>query len=154
MEEQKKDIFDKLVHIWIFRWFEPFYLKHKEVLMYLFFGGCTFLISVLSYSFFNVGFGINELVANIISWVIAVFFAFFTNRIWVFDGRTSGTEAFFAQMMSFLCGRLVTLLVEEIILYLFITRMGLNSIVMKVIAQIIVIALNYILSKLWIFKKK
>ena len=154
MEEQKKDIFDKLVHIWIFRWFEPFYLKHKEVLMYLFFGDCTFLISVLSYSFFNVGFGINELVANIISWVIAVFFAFFTKRIWVVDGRTRGTEAFFAQMMSFLCGRLVTLLVEEIILYLFITRMELNSIVMKVIAQIIVIALNYILSKLWIFKKK
>lgn len=154
MEEQKKDIFDRLVHLKIFRWFEPFYFKHKEVLMYLFFGVCTFIISVLSYSLINVGMGVNELVANVISWVIAVLFAFFTNRIWVFEGKTEGAKEFIVQMCNFFGGRLLTLVVEEIILYLFITRMELNSIVVKIVAQVIVIVLNYIISKLWIFRKK
>lgn len=154
MEERKKDIFDKLVHLWAFRWFEPFYTKHKEVLMYLFFGGCTFLISVLSYGLINVTFGVNELVANVISWVIAVLFAFFTNRIWVFEGKTAEAKEFMVQMINFFGGRVVTLVIEEIILYVFITRLGLNSIVIKIIAQIIVIALNYIISKLWVFRKK
>ena len=154
MESQKKDIFDRLVHLRIFRWFEPFYLKYKEVLLYLFFGGCTFFINVISYTLINISFGVNELVANVIAWVIAVFFAYFTNRIWVFDGKTEGAGAFLAQMMSFLGGRLVTLLVEEIIIYIFITRLEFASVVIKVIAQIIVIVLNYVFSKLWIFRKK
>ena len=60
------------------------------MLLYLFFGGLTFVISVITYAFFNVSLGMNELVANIFSWILAVLFAFFTNRIWVFDGKTNG----------------------------------------------------------------
>ena len=50
------------------------------MLLYLFFGGLTFVISVITYAFFNVSLGMNELVANIFSWILAVLFAFFTNR--------------------------------------------------------------------------
>ena len=132
----------------------PFYKKNKEVLLYLFFGGLTFLVSVISYAYFNVTLGINELVANIISWVLAVAFAFFTNRIWVFQAPTKTVSQFLMQLIRFFMGRVATLVVEEVILLVFITILGFNSMVVKVIAQVIVIVLNYVISKLVVFRKK
>ena len=81
MDTRKPDIFDRLMHLPVLNIFEPFYKKHKEMLLYLFFGGLTFVISVITYAFFNVSLGMNELVANIFSWILAVLFAFFTNRL-------------------------------------------------------------------------
>ena len=145
MDTRKPDIFDRLMHLPVLNIFEPFYKKHKEMLLYLFFGGLTFVISVITYAFFNVSLGMNELVANI--------FAFFTNRIWVFDGKTNGAKEFFVQMMNFFGGRVATLVVEEVILFVFITKLGFGSMVVKIAAQIIVIVLNYVISKLWVFRK-
>ena len=102
---------------------------------------------------FKVSLGMNELVANIFSWILAVLFAFFTNRIWVFDGKTNGAKEFFVQMMNFFGGRVATLVVEEVILFVFITKLGFGSMVVKIAAQIIVIVLNYVISKLWVFRK-
>lgn len=153
MDTNKPDIFDRLMHLPFFNIFEPFYKKHKEMLLYLFFGGLTFVISIVSYAIFNVAFGINELIANIISWVLAVLFAFFTNRIWVFDGKTDGAKEFLIQMLNFFGGRVATLVVEELILFIFITKLGFGSMAVKTVAQVIVIVLNYIISKLWVFRK-
>ena len=80
-----KDIFDKIMELPGFRIFEPFYKKYKEILLYLFFGGLTMIVSIVSYAICNLTFEINELIANVFSWILAVLFAFFTNRIWVFD---------------------------------------------------------------------
>ena len=145
MDTRKPDIFDRLMHLPVLNIFEPFYKKHKEMLLYLFFGGLTFVISVITYAFFNVSLGMNELVANIFSWILAVLFAFFTNRIWVFDGKTNGAKEFFVQMINFFGGRVATLV--------FITKLGFGSMVVKIAAQIIVIVLNYVISKLWVFRK-
>ncbi len=152
MEQQ--DIFDKLMHLPVLNIFEPFYKKHKEVLLYLFFGFLTFLFGIGTYALFNVTFGINELIANIMSWVVTVLFAFLTNRVWVFQANTENWTAFFSQMVNFYGGRVVTLVIEEVILYVFITRMGLFSVGVKVVAQVIVIVLNYVISKLFVFKEK
>ena len=119
------------------------------MLLYLFFGGLTFVISVITYAFFNVSLGMNELVANIFSWILAVLFAFFTNRIWVFDGKTNGEKEFLVQMINFFGGRVATL----VILFVFITKLGFGSMVVKIAAQVIVIVLNYVISKLWVFRK-
>ena len=67
MDTRKPDIFDRLMHLPVLNIFEPFYKKHKEMLLYLFFGGLTFVISVITYAFFNVSLGMNELVAKILS---------------------------------------------------------------------------------------
>lgn len=152
--EERKDIFDKIMMLPGLRILNPFYKKNKEVLLYLFFGGLTFLVSVISYAYFNVTLGINELVANIISWVLAVAFAFFTNRIWVFQAPTETVSQFLMQLIRFFMGRVATLVVEEVILLVFITILGFNSMAVKVIAQVIVIVLNYIISKLVVFRKK
>ena len=81
-------------------------------------------------------------------------FAFLTNRIWVFHAETAKTAEFIRQMISFYGGRVITLALEEIILLVFITWLAFSSIPVKVIAQIMVIILNYVISKIYIFKKK
>ncbi len=148
----KKDIFDRIMELPGLRILNPFYKKYKEILLYLFFGGCTFIISIGSFAILNTILGINELIANIISWILAVVFAFFTNRTWVFQKETDSASAFGKQFLSFLSARIVTLLIEEAIIFVFITLMGLNSIAVKVVAQIVVIILNYVFSKVFVFR--
>ena len=148
------DIFDRLMTLPGLRLLEPFYKKHKAVLLYLFFGGLTTVISIAVFWLFRYPLGLNELVANGISWVIAVLFAFFTNRIWVFRAPTKTAGEFLRQMASFYGGRVVTLLIEEAMLAVFITWLGFSDMPVKITAQIVVIVLNYFISKLFIFKKK
>ena len=131
--------------------FEPFYKKHKETLLYLFFGGLSFILSMLLYYIFSEIFAMNVLIANIVSWVIVVAFCFVTNKTYVFEDKSEKT--IIAQLLSFYIGRLVTLGIEELILFVFITLLSFNNMIVKIIAQIIVIILNYIFSKLIVFKK-
>ena len=130
------------------------YRRYSEVALYLFFGGLTFLISIASYTICLKLFGMDVLVANIASWIIAVLFAFFTNRRWVFKGKSDAVNGVAAQLASFIGGRLFTLAVEELILWVFVTRLCMNDIAVKVVAQIVVIVLNYFISKLLVFRNK
>ena len=127
--------------------------KYRSELLYLFFGGLTFLVSVASFALFVRNLGINELIANVLSWILAVLFAFFTNRLWVFHAPTTGAAAFLKQMLSFFGGRLLTLGVEELLLFIFITRLRFSEMAVKIAAQILVIVLNYVISKLFVFQK-
>ena len=136
----------------ILRIFEPFYRKYKEVLLYLFFGVLTFIISIVSYGLLAIK--LNVLIANILSWILAVIFAYITNRVWVFDNIADKGRNNIYEMLRFITGRIFTLIVEELILYFFITRLEMDKIIVKIIAQIIVIVLNYIISKLLVFNRK
>ena len=128
-------------------------IKNKEILLYLFFGGLTFLVSIISYAFLNIQIGWNALIANIGSWILAVSFAYVTNRVWVFDSNAETTADFIKEITSFIGGRVATLVIEELILFIFITNLGMNSMLVKIVAQVIVIVLNYVISKLIVFKK-
>jgi putative flippase GtrA len=149
-----EDFFDRLMHLPVLRVAETFYKKHKEVLLYLLFGGLSFLLNMGLFYLIHQTLGWNELVNNIICWVVCVLFQFFTNRIWVFDGHVDSTADFFKQMASFFGGRLFTLAVEEAILAVFITWLHFGAMPVKLSAQVAVIVLNYIISKWIIFKKK
>ena len=131
-----------------------FYIKNRETILYLVFGGMAFLMSVGIFALFDTVIGVNELVANMISWIITVMFAFFTNKTYVFQVRTESVRSFFTQMISFCTGRLVTLIIEELILGIFITILHFSDIPVKIIAQVIVIIMNYIISKWIVFSKK
>ena len=148
-----RDIFDLVMGLPGFKMLEPFYLKHKEGLLYLFSGGLTFLVSVATYGLFNIVCALNELLANILSWFIAVYFAYMTNRNYVFRVKYNDVRRHFRQMGDFFSARVLTLLLEELILFLFITKLGFSSMPVKIAAQFVVIVTNYILSKLYIFKK-
>ncbi len=130
-----------------------YYQNNKELIMYLFFGALTFGISIVSFGILNLVLEINELLANLLSWIIAVLFSFFTNRVWVFHSITDNLRDFIKQMFSFFIGRVFTLLIEEVILFIFITWLVFPSMIVKIVAQIFVIILNYVISKRIIFKK-
>lgn len=145
---QEKDIFDRIMELPVLRIVNPFYKKNKEILLYLFFGGLTFLVSISSYAVFNIRIGWNALTANIASWILAVAFAYVTNRAWVFKSSTDRGSNLIKEITGFVGGRIATLVIEELILFIFITELGMNSILVKIVAQVIVITLNYVISKL------
>lgn len=148
------DIFDKIMSLPVLRIFYPFYKKYKQVLLYLFFGVLTTAISVAVFSLLNVVLQVNEHIANLTSWIFAVLFAFLTNRTMVFDAETKSPGDFLVQMVKFYAGRIATLLVEELIIFVFITKMRFDSFTVKMVAQVIIIILNYVISKLFVFKNK
>ena len=149
--EEKKDIFDRLFSLKPFCIVQPFYQKYKEQLLYLFFGGLTTVISIAVFSFFTLVVPCDELIANLISWIVAVMFAFLTNRTWVF--QSDSRQSFFKQMQSFYLGRVATLGVEELILLVFVKFLSVNAMLVKIVAQIVVIVLNYFVSKWFVFRK-
>ena len=118
--------------------------KYKEMILYLIFGGLTTLINILVYELFSKAFDVQYLVSNGIAWVIAVLFAFVTNRLYVFESRSR---------VSFIGARLFTGLLDMLLMYIFIDLVHWNDTLVKIGANVVVIVLNYIFSKLWIFRK-
>lgn len=129
------------------------YNKYKEGLLYLFFGGCTTLINIISFIIFR-QFKLGVDVSNIIAWLIAVIFAFITNKLFVFDSRNTDRKTVMKETISFLIARVISLGIDTGLLHLMIDFMKIHEVIAKVISNIVVIIVNYIFSKLFIFKKE
>ncbi len=151
---REEDIFDRVVSVSWLRWFQPYYKRYREMWLYAFFGAGTFLINFFVYSFFTEWIDLGVLIANAIAWIFATLFAFFTNRRWVFVSHAIGIIAFFLQLGSFCMGRLLTLLIEEAMLYFMIERQGFPNMLVKFCSQIIVVILNFIISKWIVFRRR
>lgn len=149
---KENDIFNKVMLMPILKSMLIFCKKHKEIFMYLFFGGLGVSINIILFAVID-KWGVNELINNAICWIVCVMFQFFTNRTWVFDVSVSSRLEYIKQMGSFVTGRLLTLILEEILLAVFITWLGFNIMYVKLSAQVVVIVLNYIISKLIVFKR-
>ena len=147
--EEKRDIFDRILSWRPLRPLYPFYKKHREALLYLFFGGLTTVVSWGSFYLFAYPFGLNEHIANILSWVAAVLFAFLTNRTWVFSAKGNPLR----EMLLFFAARLTTLGVEEVFLLIFATILQKEVMAVKVIGSLLVLVLNYVFSKRIVFRK-
>ena len=138
----------------LWNWALGMYRKYQEGIDYLFWGGVAFVLSmVLFYIFANVMM-IEEQIANVITWIICVIFTYFTNRIFVFKSKTSGTKAIIKEFTEFTSARLATLVLENVVLFICIDLLLWHNMIAKLIGQFLVIVSNYVLSKLWIFKKK
>ena len=128
--------------------------KYEEGVNYLFWGGIAFVLSmVLFYVFANV-MHMHEQPANVLTWIICVIFTYITNRIFVFKSKNSGAKAVGKEFLNFTTARLATLLLENATLFVCIDCLHMYNMIAKLIGQFLVIVSNYILSKLWIFKKK
>ena len=150
---QKPDFFDRIMAWGFLKPLQPFYRKYKEPLLYLFFGGLTFFLSIGLYWLFAHPLKLDPLIANGISWIICVAFAYITNRTWVFTQKAHDGQGIIREAASFTAGRIATLVLEELILWLGITVLGINDIVVKIIAQVLVIIGNYVISKWLVFRK-
>lgn len=125
-------------------------IKYKEVLLYLIFGGLTTLVNIVVYALCTKLFYINWEISNIIAWILSVLFAYVTNRKYVFESKSNNIVK---EMTSFFGFRLLSFALDMGFMYLFVDMIRMNDMFAKIIVQVIVIVLNYVFSKLFIFKK-
>lgn len=131
------------------------YIKYKEIINYLFFGGCTTVVNFVSYYIPSNLLGIDEIVSNMIAWIVSVLFAYITNKIFVFESKDKDLKKNIKELISFVAARLLTGALCDIGLFaLMVKILKLNDIISKVITQVIVVVVNYVISKLVIFKKE
>lgn len=124
------------------------YNKNKEVINYIIVGALTTLVSVGSYYLFR--FIIKDyIILSIISWILAVSFAYVTNRLFVFESKN---EHILEEIIKFVTCRLTTLGMEVVLMILFVSVFKINDMVSKIILQIVILILNYVFSKLFVFK--
>ena len=122
----------------------------RELILYVVFGAFTFFVNLISYFFFANLLGINYLISNAIAWFLSVLFAYVTNRRWVFESRSPNI---LKEMSLFFGGRIFSGVVDMFLMYAFIDLLAFDGSISKIVVQIIVIVLNYIFSKLIVFKK-
>ena len=130
------------------------YNKYKSFVLYVFFGGCTTVINIAAYALCTRGFGLGTVLANIVAWVLAVSAAYITNKIWVFESKAWTKKAIIREAASFAACRIVTGAMDLAIMYVSVDLLCLPDMMMKVLSNALVIVLNFIFSKLIIFKKK
>lgn len=131
-----------------------FLKRYKAVILYLVFGGITTIINILTYAICYQILGLGNMVSNIIAWLLAVIIAYITNKIWVFESKSLDIKNLVHELISFFGCRIITGGIDLIIMYVAVDCIHLNAIVMKILANFIVIVSNYFASKYLIFKRK
>ena len=141
-------------------------ILQNEIISYLFWGGMTTVVSWGSYAGFSVILNrflsddLSIAIANILSWICAVVFAFITNKIWVFHSRSWEYRVWWPELVKFVLARLATGVLEMAAVPLAykigldFTVLGIKGMGAKIIISIIVVILNYIFSKFLVFKEK
>ena len=131
--------------------------KYREIILYLVFGGLTTLVNYaalwLFYDLLRIRV-LDALGANALAWVVAVLFAFVTNKLYVFESRSTDKATLARESVSFFLSRLVSLGVESAVIYIGVTLLGGNLWIIKIAASVLVVVLNYVFSKLIIFRRK
>jgi putative flippase GtrA len=133
-----------------------YYKKYKEIINYLIVGGLTTVLALAVYygsvlTFLDPDNSIQLQIANILSWVAGVTFAYFTNRKFVFESKA---ENKLKEAGSFVLSRLITLFMDMAIMFVGVTVLHGNDKIMKLISQVVITISNYIFSKVFVFKKK
>lgn len=144
------------------------FIKYKELITYVIFGVLTTLVNFFAFWLFTKIFGEEfYLVNNAIAWVVGVIFAYITNKLFVFESKSWNLKVITKEITGFLGARIFSFLVEEGGMFLFITVLGLGEksltilsltitgqFIVKILLAVIVVILNYIFSKFFIFKIK
>lgn len=143
-------------------------LKYKELIVYVIFGGLTTVVNLVVFTLCGFALGDERyLVSNVIAWLAAVIFAYITNKLWVFESKSWSVRVLVKEIPSFFAARVFSFLLEEFGLYVFVDLLSFKDISLKIftleiggeliakaILAVVVVILNYIFSKLVIFKRK
>ena len=129
--------------------------KYEEIINYLIVGALTTLISLITYygltfTILNPYNNLELQIANIISWIVGVTFAFFTNKKYVFKSKNKNT---ITEAYKFVGARVASLIVDMLFMFVMVSILQIDDKISKLIVQIIVIIINYIFSKFFVFKK-
>ena len=128
--------------------------KYKSFIAYAIFGVLTTLVNILSYDLFYSTIGISNVASTIIAWMLATVFAFITNKLWVFDSKSRQLKVVLYELVTFYICRIATGILDVAVMYVAVDVLNRNAVLWKAISNVAVIVLNYIASKLVIFRKK
>ena len=126
---------------------------HREIISYIFFGALTTFVDFATYIFLTRFLSLNEDFSNVISQAVAIIFAFIVNKIFVFEDKENSTKAVIGQFLKFTSLRLTTLFLNSALFFVMTELININDIITKALVSVIVIILNYIFSKLLVFRK-
>lgn len=126
--------------------------RWKQIFLYLFFGGVTTVVNIVAFFISYELLGINSIISTVLAWIAAVAVAYITNKIFVFESITATLRELIREITAFLSCRLVSLGADVFIMWLFNEILGYNAVLVKILANFIVVVMNYIFSKLFIFK--
>ena len=137
---------NKLISLW---------KNNQQIIRYLIFGVLTTLVSLVIYgacvyTVLDPQDPIQLAAANVLSWIGAVTFAYFTNRKYVFQ---SNSQHQLREAGSFFLSRIGTLLLDVALMHAMVQWMGMNDKIAKLIVQVVVIVANYVLSRFFVFRK-
>ncbi|MGK4178953.1 GtrA family protein [Lapidilactobacillus dextrinicus] len=123
-----------------------------KIFTYLFFGGLTTVVNIVVFAICHGIFSWNWQISNSLAWLLSVLFAFVTNKLWVFHSKTATWRALTWEFSKFIIARVASYVIDMGCMYLFINLLSTNDLVAKVITQVVVVVINYFLSKIIIFK--
>lgn len=127
---------------------------NRETISYVVVGVLTTVVNLVTFDLLCNKLHINDLVGNVIAWFIAVAFAYVTNNLIVFRSGIANPKKELEKVIKFFGARVVTLGIEEAGLLVFVTILHFNNMIVKLGLAVIVIIVNYVFSKLFIFNKK
>ena len=131
------------------------YFNYKEVINYLIFGALCTIVNFVSYFLFARVLGIEEVASSGLSWFCSVLFAYITNKLFVFESKTNTKSEFLKEILSFFLARVLSGILCDVGTFALMVKVfKINDIFSKVVTQVMVIIVNYIFSKLFVFKKK
>ncbi|MCM1267012.1 MAG: GtrA family protein [Bacteroidales bacterium] len=136
--------------LWDFGW--GLYRKHEEGFNYLIFGFLAFVLNYILYFVFADALAMHYMAATVLSWVLTVVFAYWTNRTFVFKSQNKDLRSVGKEFVSFIGARVATEVLEIVLMYVMVDVAAINDKISKLVCQTIVILANYVLSKIWIFK--
>ena len=128
--------------------------KYKDLILYAVFGVLTTLVNTVVYWLCAHPLGIPVVPSSVVAWFFAVLFAYLTNRKWVFHSEAETMREIAAEMVSFFLCRIATGVLDWVLMYVFAEKMQLNDLAVKIAVNILVILLNYVASKLLIFRHR
>jgi Predicted membrane protein len=124
-----------------------------EKISYIFFGGLTTVVNIMVYTFLTRILHVDNIVSNCCAWIASVIFAYITNKLFVFFSDAHSFTAIFREFISFICCRIMSGAMDMSIMYIFVNVFNFNDFVIKIISNVLVVVVNYIFSKLVIFKQ-
>ena len=124
----------------------------KQLILYGIFGVLTTLINIAAYWLIR-KFEVSIITSTVLAWLAAVFFAYWSNRTYVFESTNTSVIAVLCEALYFFMCRIATGVFDVAFMYIFADLLGLNELIIKVVSNVIVVILNYIASKLFIFKE-
>ena len=130
------------------------YNQFKEQILYIVFGVLTTAINIIAFFACSRLINLGLIPSNIIAWILSVLFAFITNKIYVFNSKNYSFSIVLRELIDFVISRGATGILDLGLMYLFVSVIGIEDMISKIVINIIVIILNYVLSKLYVFKNK